>query len=108
MERLDHKKTVHQAWDEAPYRIGSNTVDASTAELIGTRREADLIVRALHVLRAQVTLCEAVGMAVVEGRDRDDASLGPVPNQQEIDVLIESIGKPVYAGEPEVIYERLE
>lgn len=107
MERKDLKKTVHQEWEANYNARGHATVDESTTELSGTRREADLVVRGLKALRAQVELREAVGVATQDDKRWGDESLGAAPTVQELDTLIESVAKPVYVAEPEVTTQYL-
>jgi hypothetical protein len=107
MERKDHKKTVRQEWEANYNARGHATVNESTTELTGTRREADLIVRGLKALRAQVELREAAGVAAQDDKRWGDESLGAAPNTQELDALIESVAQPVYVAEPEVTTQYL-
>ena len=100
MERNDRKKTVYQEWEANYNARGHATVDESTTELVGSRREADLIVRGLKALKAQVELRQAAGIPTVDDNKWSEESLGAAPREAELDTLLEQIGKPNYVAEP--------
>lgn len=96
MERRDCKRSEKQRYNYNTER--SITVDASTTEFFGTRREADLIVRGLKLLQAELLRCEAVGLVLQDGESIfwNDESLGRVPKRQELDEIIEAVEAPHY------------
>lgn len=100
MERKDTRVTVHQEWEANYNSVGRATVDQSTTELSGTKREADLIVAGLRILKAQQEMARAA-----ESLIRPD-SFGDrrpsLPSSDEVTKLIESIESPNYVAEPEV------
>lgn len=102
MQRSDQKKTVHHEW-EGNYNSWRHEVhDASTTELSGTYREADLIVRGLQTLRAQIILSEAVGVTSKYHADIHGSTMRPkgAPSLSEVEALLEAIKEPNYVGEP--------
>lgn len=105
MERSDEKKTVIHQWEANYNATGRERLDASTTELKGTRREADLIVRGLIALRAQVQLRRAMG-AEIGKPDEDyqvqDKGLGQAPGEKELTDLIDQIDTPNYVADPVV------
>jgi hypothetical protein len=103
MERKDKSVTVHQEWEANYNAVGRATVDQSTTELSGTRREADLIVAGLKTLKAQLEMARAAQVLTGEakyvegGYDRTG-----IKSSDELTRLIESIENPNYVAEPEV------
>lgn len=99
MERKDQKVTVHRSWELSHGRVEQDTIDASTTELAGTAREAELIVAGLRTLHAQQEMAKAakslMGGAVHKHDDLSD----------EVLTLLQSIEAPNYIGEPEVRHE---
>lgn len=106
MKRIDQKKTVESSWD-GNYGPGRSTYDESTVELNGTRREADLIIRGLKALQAQVLANEAAGVVTKDEDKWDQNSLGEAPRLPEIEALLGTIAVPKYVGEPIVEHVRL-
>ncbi len=108
MERKDHKIIKQQRnVDNIPRSI---TGDASLTELIGTRREADLIVRALMLLKAELQRAEATGLVFQDSQNscwRDDL-LGQPPKRHEVDEIIEEIKRPHYVGQTQLIDETID
>ena len=109
MERSDQKKTVIHEWEANYNATGRERLDGSTTELKGTRREADLIVRGLIALRAQVQLRRATGVREAEpeedwnlGPNGEGKGLGAAPQEKELTQLIEQIDTANYVSEPEV------
>ena len=92
MERRDCKRSEEQRYNYNTAR--SITVDASTTEFFGTRREADLIVRGLKLLKAELLRCEAVGLV-----PQDE---GRAPKRQELDEIIEAVEAPHYIIDDEI------
>ncbi len=105
MERRDCKRSEKQRYNYNTER--SITVDASTTEFSGTRREADLIVRGLKLLKAELLRCEAVGLVLQDEESIfwNDKSLGQAPTLHEIDEIIEAIKIPHYVGQMQLIDE---
>ena len=101
MERSDRKKTVNHEWEANYNAIGSATIDASTTELVGSRREVDLIVRGLIALRAQVQLRDAAGIAIDTAKRCGADTLGAAPTEQEISCLLKTVEAPNYVVEAE-------
>ena len=96
MERRDYERSEKQRYNYNTERF--ITVDASTTEFSGTRREADLIVRGLKLLQAELLRCEAVGLVLQDAENIfwNDKSLGRAPNRQELDEIIEAVEAPHY------------
>ena len=96
MERRDCKRSEEQRYNYNTAR--SITVDASTTEFIGTRHEADLVVRALMLLRAELQRAEAIGLVPQDGESIfwNDKSLGRAPKRQELDEIIKAVEAPHY------------
>lgn len=107
MERSDRKKTVYQEWEANYNARGSATLDASSTELVGSRREVDLVVRGLKALRAQVQIRDAAGLAVDTTKRYGDDTLGAAPTEGELTTLLEEIEKPNYVAEAETVTQFL-
>ena len=92
--------TVHQEWEANYNAVGRATVDESTTELSGTKREADLIVAGLKTLKAQQEMARAAEELMITGIfSRGHRSL---PSGDEVTKLIESIENTNYVTEPKV------
>ncbi len=107
MERRDYKITKQKSCiDDIPISI---TVDASLTEFSGTRREADLIVRALMLLQAELERSKAIGLVFEDSEDScwNDELLGRPPKPQELVEIIEKIKIPHYIGPRQLIDERI-
>ena len=103
MERKDHKIIKQQRnVDNIPRSI---TGDASLTEFIGTRREADLVVRALMLLQAELQRAEATGLIFSDSSCQHDNLLGQPPKCYEVDKIIEEIKRPHYVGQTQLIDE---
>ena len=105
MERKDHKIIKQQRnVDNIPRSI---TGDASLTEFIGTRREADLVVRALMLLQAELQRAEATGLVFQDSQNScwHDDLLGQPPKRHEVDEIIKAIKIPHYVGPMQLINE---
>ncbi|RWZ78467.1 MAG: hypothetical protein EOT05_01770 [Candidatus Microsaccharimonas sossegonensis] len=103
MDRKDKSVTVHQEWEANYNATGRATIDQSTTELSGTKREADLIVAGLRVLKAQKEMARVAESLVRPNSfgDRRPSLL----SSDEVTKLIESIETPNYVAEPVVRQE---
>ena len=54
MEREDKSVTIHREWEANYNATGRATVDQSTTELLGTRREAGLIIAGPEIKREYI------------------------------------------------------